>query len=134
MGKMIKKLLIKYNKIIVYGLITVFISAVDIAIVRILSLSHVEVWIANTIGVLVGSIIQYILSLKYAFKKEHSTYRLFVHIGTFLIGLVIADLVVHYMYIFLQTVYSEQASFYLAKFSSMVATFFISYGIRKKLY
>lgn len=130
----VKVLINKHRQLISYGLITVFISLVDIIIVKVLLNLSMKIWLANTVGVIAGSILQYILTIKYTFGVKHSKEKLLIHGITFAIGLLLADIIIHYSYTFLLTLYSKNISFLLAKALSMVGTFFITFFLRKKLY
>lgn len=134
MIKAIKNLINKHRQLVAYALVTIFISVVDIVIVRLLLSFDIKIWIANTVGVISGSLLQYILVLKFAFKIEHSNDKLLIHIATFLIGLLIADLIIHYSYLFLLEMFTKNMSFFIAKILSMLGTFFVTFFLRKKLY
>ncbi|WP_407947282.1 GtrA family protein [Peptoniphilus faecalis] len=131
---MIKKLLKKYERLIKYGLITIFITILDIAVGRIALKIGLNIVISNTLGVVTGSIFQYILTLKFAFKNAYSKENFLIHVSTFLFGLLIANIVIKYAYNAFLLRFSEKLSFYIAKTLSIVSTFFITYVLRLNLY
>lgn len=129
-----KRLLKKYQRLIKYGLITVFITLIDIIVVRFLTNLGIALLISNTAGVVTGSLLQYILTIKYAFRKPHSKETLVVHLATFLLGLLIANSVIVLSYKYLLGFFGERVSFFGAKLLSIVSTFFITYILRLSLY
>src|SRR5699024_8018507 len=129
-----KNLLKRYERLIKYGIITIFITLVDIAVVRILSNIGTGLTTSNTVGVLTGSILQYILTIKYAFRKHHTKGTLLVHIGTFLLGLFVANMVINMSYEYLFHIFNESIRFYGSKLLSITSTFFLTYVLRLTLY
>lgn len=129
-----KNLLKKYERLIRYGVITLFITIVDVIIVRLLSNIGIRLMIANTAGVVTGSLLQYIWTIKYAFRKEHTRNTFMVHVGTFLLGLFIANTVIVLSYEYLLHIFTERISFFGAKFFSITTTFFLTYILRLTLY
>lgn len=124
----------KYRTIISYGIISVLVTLVDLALVRVLSLRGVRLVLANTAGVLTGSILQYLLNLRFSFRRAHSGRALAIHVLTFLMGLGLANLVMTTSYSLLMRRLQEAPSFYLAKGLSIVVPFFAMYIVRKTLY
>ncbi len=131
---MLKQLLKKHERLITYGLISVLILIIDTAIVRILVLQGVLIVIANTIGTLTGSLVQYFLNMKFAFKQKVTTTSFFYHVITFIMGIILANIVIYIAYRLGNKYLSEELSFYVAKGLSVVIPFFAMYFARVYLY
>ena len=90
---MIVKLLKKYESVISYGLISVGVTLVDVLLTYIFKHFTLLV-IANTIGVVTGGIIQYILNAKLVFHVKNNNKNLAIYVITFIGGLLIANLII----------------------------------------
>lgn len=125
----------KYRKLITYGLYSVLVTLIDIGIVWILNKKlHINLVLANTIGVVAGSIIQYFSVIGNVFDQKVEARSFLIFFGTFLIGLFLADLTIYISDMILVNHFSDTGTFILAKGMSIVLPFFIMYGLRKFAY
>jgi putative flippase GtrA len=128
-----KKILI--SPIMRYFLYSVFVTFIDTAIVWVLyRMLFFDVVTANTIGVVTGFVIHYILSSKAVFQTKFGVISFTIYLGTFFMGLVLADLLIflgeHYIFVGL----SENLSFLLSKGISIAIPFFFLYFTRRTLF
>ena len=119
-----------HKAFILYGLISVFVTLIDIAVCRIC-----ETWIssvaANTVGVIIGFIIQYFLTARHVYNKNNSK-SFIVFLWTFVVGLIFANTIV---YVFREFVFGGsdgRLAFLVSKGFSIVLPFFLMYFLRKK--
>ena len=89
---------------------------------------------SNTIGVVCGFIVSYVLTARFVFFNAKGRRGFSVFFVTFLVGLVLADWLI-YMgeYVFF-TQYEAGLRFFLSKGLSIVIPFFFLYFLRKYLY
>ena len=123
MGNMIEllKAMVKTHKaFILYGLISVFVTVVDVIVSR-LSEYVFDPVVANTIGVVTGFIIQYFLTARHVYNTNNLK-AFSVFFGTFLIGLVLANAIVYVC-----------RSYLFGGSDSSMAFLFFTYFLRKKL-
>ena len=128
-------LLKKYKKIIVFGIISIFVTIIDIIITYIFK-SFFSLVVANSVGVISGAIVQYLLNSKLVFHvEEKKSKNLLIYICTFVFGLIIANLIIYYSNEVLVSYFaSEKICFLISKSLSIIIPFFGLYIIRKKLY
>ena len=119
------------KKLIVYGIITLLITIVDMVVARMTFQGTKHLIFSNTLGIITGSVLQYILTLRYAFRITHSPKILLVHVATYVVGLAIANGVITISYQSLLEVLSEKTAFFGAKGISIVSTFFMTYAFRR---
>ena len=115
----------------IYFLISVFVTLVDIVVSRV-SERFVDVVIANTIGVVTGFVIQYFLCTKkvYAGSSVKTAVIFFI---TWLFGLGLANLIVYLVRVQLFDNREGLIYYLIGKGASIAIPFFITYFIRKKL-
>lgn len=132
---MLKEIIKKYKTFLIYGIISIFVTVIDVTVTYI-SKIFISLIIANSIGIISGAIIQYILNAKLVFYvKEKSTKNLIIYITTFIFGLVIANAIIYYSdLLFVNYIQLEQLRFLVTKGLSIVLPFFILYFLRRKLY
>lgn len=136
----VKTLIVEHKAFFLYGLISVFVTVIDMIVSRffegffgvfITSVSAIPVT-ANTVGVVVGFIIQYFLTAKYVYHTR--TVKSFsVFLGTFFINLFFASTVI---FVFRTLLFDNSLSteaFLVSKIASIVIPFFVTYFIRKKV-
>lgn len=113
-----------------YFIISVFVTIIDIAVSRLLENVTTEV-VANTIGVITGFVIQYVLCTRkvYAGSDAHTAIVFFL---TWLLGLALADGIVYLMRVKLFDREEGFLYFMIAKLASIAVPFFITYFLRKK--
>ncbi|SDY35050.1 GtrA-like protein [Ruminococcaceae bacterium YAD3003] len=131
MSEGIKKFITERKTFITYLLISVFVTVIDVILSRICEIWFEEV-IANTIGVVVGFIIQYILCSHKVYRSK-TIKTLVIFFVTWLLALGLADLIV---YVVREKIFSGNdgmITFLVAKGASIVIPFFITYFVRKAL-
>lgn len=114
---------------------SVVVTVLDSVIVWILyRLLKVDLLVSNTVGVITGFIVHYILSVKAVFRTKYDTVSFIVYLATFLFGLVLADYLIYIgeHNLFLNA--GADASFLLSKGISIVLPFFLLYFIRKLIF
>ena len=128
---MIKKLLEKYKTLITYGLISGFVFLIDAAVCYVMELVVPKI-AANTIGVITGFLIQYVLGSKKVFNSTNMrTFKIFL--ATFLLGLVMANGII---WLFRDIIFNHSEAdwaFLVSKGISVIVPFFFMYYIRLKL-
>ena len=140
-----------HKSFIKYLLISCFVTVVDIFLSRVGELllfpavfnKPTATVTANTIGVVAGFILQYILCANRVYQKKGT--RIFIiFFGTFLGGLFLADGIIYFVRIILlkgnELLYvihlisiQISLSFIIAKLASIIIPFFLMYFVRKKL-
>ena len=120
-----------HRSFVIYFLISVFVTLVDIVVSRV-SERFVDVVIANTIGVVTGFVIQYFLCTKkvYAGSSVKTAVIFFI---TWLLGLGLANLIVYLVRVQLFDNREGLIYYLIGKGASIAIPFFITYFIRKKL-
>lgn len=131
---MLISLLKKYKDIIIYGLISVSVMIIDALVTYVLK-QIIPLVVANSIGVVTGGIIQYVLNAKFVFHVKNNNKNFGIYIFTFIIGLVIANALIYYSNnILTNYINNEKIVFIFAKGISIVVPFFALYFLRKELY
>lgn len=127
--EILKEILSKYRRIFRYGINSIIVTIFDTIIVFLLfSYLGVNLIVSNSIGILVGFLIHYYISIKTVFAMESNRIAFIVYLGSSLIGLVVADYIILTFYEMLGF------SLLLSKIASIVIPFFIIYNIRKTIY
>lgn len=136
--KKIMQLLEKHRQIIIYIGCSVFTCLFEAVIGYILKdqIGYPLVF-ANTISIFLGAIVHYILVSTKAFEKKMNAWNLFVYVATFVLGLLLQNVVIYLTYhkclIFLDSKY-EMIRYVGSKFVSVAIPFFLIYYLRKYLY
>ncbi len=130
MIQFIKKQLKQHRAFIIYGLISVFVTLIDIAVCRIGEIVFSSV-VANTIGVITGFIIQYLLTVRHIYNKNNYK-SFFVFLWTFFVGLIFANAIVYLFRVFVFNGADHAFAFLVSKGVSIVLPFFLMYFLRKK--
>lgn len=118
-----------------YFLKSCFVTIIDVAVVWIAHMTlKIDIVTANTIGVVVGFIIDYRISARFIFATAKGVGGFFVYFGTFLLGLIIADGMIYYGNAYLFSNFETQLRFLLSKGLSIGVPFFALYFIRKYIY
>lgn len=131
---MLKKIISKYNNILIYGSISIGVTIIDVIVTYILKHFTLLV-IANSAGVITGGIIQYILNSKFVFHVNKNTKNFGIYVLTFIFGLILANLIIYYSdMLFHYYIFNERLIFLLSKGLSIIIPFFALYFIRKGLY
>jgi hypothetical protein len=149
MSKIFKTAMQFYKRnemLIVYGMISVFVTVIDVIIswcgeklaVRILPnngdtlTNMLKFGLSNTLGVVTGFLIQYYISARRVFNSRNR--RTFaIYFSTFLMGLFLANSIVFVTRSYIFAGAETNIAFLTAKFFSILIPFFAMYYIRKKL-
>ena len=89
---------------------------------------------ANTFSILIGATMHYLLISKKVFYKDYNLYTFLVYLSTFILGIVLQNIVIYYFYERILTIFTPYLRYAGSKFSSIVIPFGVVYSIRKKLY
>lgn len=133
MGKIVRFLKVQirlHKSFLLYGMISVFVTIIDVAICRLC-----ETWIssvaANTVGVVSGFVIQYFLTARHVYNKNNIKSFL-VFLWTFFIGLIFANSIVYVFRTYVFAGSDSSLAFLTSKGFSIVLPFFLMYFLRKK--
>ncbi|MDF2590922.1 MAG: rane protein [Clostridia bacterium] len=111
-----------------YFLISCLASVLDLGISNYLyNTTRINYLIACNLGIALGFLFQYFTGMKYVFKGGNRPKTFLIYIGTFALGLLLANTTIWTSYNILQL------SFFYSKMMSMLVPFFITYFIRKTL-
>jgi|GEM_PF-943154 GtrA-like protein. len=118
-----------------YLINSIGVTVIDTIIVWIFYQSlHFDLVIANTIGVVTGFVIHYLISSKSVFHTGFGFQGFVIYFGTFLVGLVFADWIIYIGEQQLSIWMNENMSFLISKGMSIVLPFFLLYYLRKYLF
>lgn len=118
-----------------YFLYSVIVSIIDTGIVwGLVRFSPIHLVTANTIGVITGFFLHYILASKSVFNTEYGLAGFIVYLATFLFGLVFANWLIFVSYHYAFNAYSVDLRILLSKGVSVGVPFFAMYYIRKQLF
>ena len=90
--------------------------------------------LANTMGVVIGFLISYVLTSRFVFKEANNILGFGIFLSTFLLGLILADVLIYIGVHQLFNQYNPNVRFLLSKSISIVIPFFMLYFIRKSCY
>lgn len=125
----------RFEQILRYLSVSILSTIVDVMIVWLLfNLMSVSLGVSNTTGVVAGFIIGFVIAPNKVFAAGHGFWSFMVFFGTFLLGLLMADLLMVYSYAAVETYLSEHLAFLFSKGVSVVIPFFFMYFARKYLY
>lgn len=125
----------KYRNIIRYFGFSVLATVVDTTAVWVLFHFFLAgLGFSNTVGVILGFILDFFLSAKFVFQTKYGVLSFLIYLLTFLFGLFIANFLIIQSYALAIQSVSEGLAFLFAKGVSIVLPFFVLYFIRKKLY
>ncbi len=121
--------------IINYFLYSVIVTVIDTAIVwAFVRFDAASLVVANTIGVVAGFVVHYLLASKSVFQTDYSVAGFIVYLGTFLFGLGFANWLIFVSYHYLFPTYSLDSRILLSKCVSIAIPFFAMYYMRKYLF
>ncbi|QNU66962.1 hypothetical protein EHE19_019405 [Ruminiclostridium herbifermentans] len=125
----------KIPPLLLYLCFSTIVTMVDISIVWILHrIFNINIVGANTIGVISGAIIHYLLSIKYVFNFDYGISGFSIYFITFLFGLLLADVLIYIGNSYIFNSLTDNLNFLLSKSLSVVVPFFYIYYLRKLLY
>lgn len=126
---MFKSMIKKLKKLSYYFAFSCISAILDFSVTTVLfNLLSVHYMVASTIGVIIGFIFHFILSIKAVFQVRLGARSFITYFLTFLIGLFLANTVLMTSYEVLHL------SFNASKFLSMVLPFFVTYFLRSAAY
>lgn len=135
MSAFIRRLILRFKNIIQYGLFSVASTVVDtIAVWLLFNGAGMELVYANTIGIILGFILDFFLSSKFVFNTKYGLRSFLIYLGTFIFGLLLANFLITTSYDFASLYFSEGPAFLISKAVSIVLPFFLLYFVRKGLY
>lgn len=121
--------------ILKYLFYSTIVTVIDFFVVWALTnFLNVNLIYANTIAVILGFIIHYILASKSVFNTDYGIKGFTVYILTFILGLICADVLIYVSYKYLFYFMENNIKLLLSKGVSIVGPFFIMYFIRKYAY
>lgn len=123
------------SNIIKYFWYSIISTVFDVILVLILlRVFKVTLVYANTVGVLLGFAVHYILASKSVFDFRYGILGFSVYAVTFLFGLALADYIIYISYNNVFYFLKNSVNFLLSKCASIVIPFFILYFMRKYIY
>lgn len=127
--------LLSYYPVIKYILISLFTATIE-AIIGIFLINKKGFGIieANTISILMSTIIHYLLISKIVFNKRYSLWSITIYIVTFIFGIILQSIVIYYSYEFFLLNFSPYIRYVGSKILSITIPFAVVYSIRKKMY
>jgi len=111
--------------------VTVFVTGFFWALLR---FSTIHLVAANTIGVITGFLLHYILASKSVFNTEYGIAGFIIYLTTFLFGLSLANWLIFMSYHYVFYAYAVDLRILLSKGVSIAVPFFALYYMRKYLF
>lgn len=114
--------------IVKYFIISCLATGIDFSISYLLyEKVLVNYLVASNLGIISGFVFQYFVSMKYIFKNNNVISSITVYIGTFILGMIIANSTIWVSFKVIKL------AFTVSKGLSIIIPFFITYFIRKKI-
>ena len=118
-----------------YFMNSCLVTVLDVVIVWILHMVfQVDIVVANTVGVVTGFLVDYVLSALFVFDHARSKNGFIIYLVTFVLGLALADGLIYIGEEQLFRGLGRNLCFLMSKGLSIGVPFFILYFIRKKSY
>jgi len=131
----IKLLITGKVAVVNYFFYSVIVTVVDTGIVwTLVRFSTIHLVAANTIGVITGFLLHYILASKSVFNTEYGIAGFVIYLATFLFGLGFANWLIFMSYHYVFYAHSVDLRILLSKGVSIAVPFFALYYIRKYLF
>ena len=132
---LIKSFFLRTQALAKYFIYSIIVAVADTLIVWILVRCSVTgIVSANTIGVITGFILHYILSSRSVFNAEYGICGFVIYLSTFLFGLGLANGIIFLCYEYVFAGYAIDLRLLLSKGVSIAAPFFVMYFMRKYLF
>lgn len=134
---MMKRFFNKYSitPMMRYLLFSILVTVIDTVVVWFMyHILGIHVVVSNTIGVVIGFVIHYLLSTKAVFDTELGIKGFAVYLGTFILGLVFADWIIYVSESILFIALTKGLRFLFSKGLSIVLPFFFLYFLRRRLF
>lgn len=130
----IKDLINKYQTLIKYMLAAFLGHLLNFLVAYILYVPLDRTLIfSNSTGLVAGFLFTFVAS-RVVFHKKYSLKGFLVYLGTFLLGLVLDNLIIHFATIFFNQFLKKSLAFLISKIISGIVPFIVSYAIRKKVF
>lgn len=121
--------------IVNYLFYSIVVTLVDTGIVwALVRFSEIHLVAANTIGVVSGFLLHYLLASKSVFQAEYGIVGFLVYLSTFIFGLALANWLIYMSYQYVFFAYSVNLRILLSKGISIAVPFFVLYYLRKHLF
>lgn len=118
-----------------YFFYSVIVTLVDTGIVwGLVRFSTLHLVTANTIGVVTGFLLHYIMASKSVFNTKYGLPGFLIYLATFLFGLTFANWIIYVSYEYVFTAYALDLRILLSKGASIGVPFFAMYYLRKYLF
>ncbi|MEG0875321.1 MAG: hypothetical protein RSB05_00170 [Clostridiales bacterium] len=118
-----------------YTTFSLIATALDFSVVwAITFLLHGDIVFANTIGSLSGFFLHYFLASKTVFNTEYGAIGFVIYLSTFLLGMIIGNIIIYYTYHWLLTIILTAFAFIISKILSVSIPFFIVYYLRMLIF
>ncbi len=125
----------QFRGLLRYLLFSVCAAAVDSAAVwAMLSFFRLNIVLSNTVGVVLGFLLHYLLSSRAVFHTRYSLKGFMIFLLTFIIGLTAANFIIWSVYSLSEPAFGHTRAFLLGKGLSIVIPFFIMFYMRRYLY
>ena len=125
----------RFQRILQYLFYSILSTILDVIVVWIaFHMTGLDLAIANTMGIVAGFIVSYILSLKSVFETQHGIQAFAIYLSTSIIGMFLANYLITTTYAFSSPYCPEWFAFLLSKGVSVVLPFFVMYFMRKYMY
>ena len=122
----------RFEKILRYLFCSIISTVFDVAIVWCpYHLAGVSLVVANTVGVVAGFLISYVLSARQVFETRYDAASFAIFFATFLMGLVCADGLILWTEHLVSPFLPKGWAFLVSKGVSIVGPFFLMYFVRK---
>lgn len=114
---------------------SILVTLLDVVIVWILFRPlHLNIVLSNTVGVIAGFLVHYLLASKSVFNLEYGVIGFIIYLGTFLFGLVLANGLIYVGERYLFRTMPIDINFLFSKGLSIFVPFFALYYLRKFSY
>ncbi|MGI5936946.1 MAG: GtrA family protein [Oscillospiraceae bacterium] len=98
-----------------------------------LKLLPAHIVVTNTLAIIIGAVCHYFLTLKLVFRKKSSGMSALIYAATFLLGIVLQDLIIWALYDFFLKELPEGLRYWMSKIASLGLPFFAIYYLRSVL-
>lgn len=124
----------KYRGILIYLLCSLITALIEMGIGWNLLKILPDIVITNTVAILISSIIHYLITLKFAFRRKHTMASAMIYVGTFIFGILLQDFVIAVFYNYILANAGELIRYTISKIVSLAIPFIVLYLLRKFLY
>lgn len=125
----------RFRKILQYLFYSILSTILDVIVVWIaFHMAGIDLAIANTMGIVTGFVLSYVLSLKSVFEARHGISAFTVYLSTSAVGMLLANFLITSTYDLSILYCPKWIAFLLSKGVSVVLPFFVMYFMRKYIY